>query len=432
VTFPKTIKRGSVRVTVYKTTRKRPGLPPYTTFRIVHYDTSGRQIVESNPDAAAAIGRAEEIAAHLAKGQTQHAQFTAADAASFLRAREIIGSRNIELVCSEYMDAIAALKGVPLATAVRGYLQRNPGASAIELESVIEEMLRAKEKEQASARWIEDLELRLARFSEAFRGPISELNGPDIEDWLADLTRITRAGTDSGLPVSPRSRKNYRTAVATLVAYAVRRKYLPREFEQEMEDVGFNKARSAPAQVYTPEEMSKLLDATAAHRWPSVASITPWLAVRAFAGVRHAEAGRMNIRRDIHPDENLIVLGADVTKTKQSRVIPMQGNLVLWLADFGALRSDTPLCDHAHPDDSLAIVFEQLGIEPHHNGLRDSYVSYRMAIVKDAGKVAQETGHSAAVLQSKYRSVRLPSGKLITETTAEEYFAIRPPAEKRP
>jgi integrase len=417
VKFPRTIKRGSVVVRVYRN--------PFHGFEVHHY-AGGKLKRERAKTKAAAIARAEEIADNLAAGKIVQAEISAADAASFLRAREIIGNRNIELVAAEYMDAVNGLD-VPLATVVRLYKQRNPAGDDKSVVDVVEEMLLAKEKEQVSERWLEDLENRLARFSEAFKCPISELSGPDIEDWISGLTRVTRSGVDSGQPVAPRSRKNYRTAVATLVAYAIRRKYLPREFEQEMEDVGFSKAKSAPPEVYTPQEMAALLNATATHKWQSVVNVTPWLAVRAFAGVRHAEAGRIDIKRDIHPVENLIVLGPDVTKTGQSRTVPLCGALLAWLADCDVLGRPQTLCEHAHPDDTVALAHDVAKVPARHNGLRDSYVSYRMAIVGDAGKVAQETGHSPAVLQGKYRTARLPDGRIITKAIAEEYFSIYPP-----
>ncbi len=60
------------------------------------------------------------------------------------------------------------------------------------------------------------------------------------------------------------------------------------------------------------------------------------------------------------------------------------------------------------------------------NGFRDSFVSYRMAEVMDAGKVAQESGHSIKMLMSSYREIRMLDGRVITPAESARYFALSP------
>jgi hypothetical protein len=54
------------------------------------------------------------------------------------------------------------------------------------------------------------------------------------------------------------------------------------------------------------------------------------------------------------------------------------------------------------------------------NALRHSYISYRLAIVKDAAKVALEAGNSPDIIFKHYR-------ELVTEQDAKAWFAINPP-----
>ena len=54
-----------------------------------------------------------------------------------------------------------------------------------------------------------------------------------------------------------------------------------------------------------------------------------------------------------------------------------------------------------------------------HNALRHSFISYRMAILKDENKVALESGNSPKVIFESYR-------ELVTEQDAKAWFSIEP------
>jgi hypothetical protein len=57
-----------------------------------------------------------------------------------------------------------------------------------------------------------------------------------------------------------------------------------------------------------------------------------------------------------------------------------------------------------------------------HNGLRHSFISYRLADIKDIGQVALEAGNSPQMIFKHYR-------QLVTETQAREWFKVCPPRE---
>jgi hypothetical protein len=54
-----------------------------------------------------------------------------------------------------------------------------------------------------------------------------------------------------------------------------------------------------------------------------------------------------------------------------------------------------------------------------HNGLRHSYISYRLAELKDAAQVAYEAGNSPQVVFKNYR-------KVVTERESKQWFSINP------
>jgi hypothetical protein len=60
-----------------------------------------------------------------------------------------------------------------------------------------------------------------------------------------------------------------------------------------------------------------------------------------------------------------------------------------------------------------------------HNGLRHSYISYRLAIVKDVGQVSLEAGNSPGMVFKHYR-------QLVRESEANEWFGLMPPKQPDP
>jgi hypothetical protein len=54
-----------------------------------------------------------------------------------------------------------------------------------------------------------------------------------------------------------------------------------------------------------------------------------------------------------------------------------------------------------------------------HNGLRHSFISYRVAAIKNVAQVALEAGNSPAMIFSNYR-------ELVTPRDARAWLAIRP------
>jgi hypothetical protein len=55
------------------------------------------------------------------------------------------------------------------------------------------------------------------------------------------------------------------------------------------------------------------------------------------------------------------------------------------------------------------------------NALRHSFVSYRVAQIKNVPQVAYESGNSPQIIDSNYR-------ELVTEQEAKKWFLLRPKA----
>jgi len=159
---------------------------------------------------------------------------------------------------------------VSLSQAVDFYLKRHPVHLAPKMvKEVINEMLNAKRDAHLSVRYLKQLEYDLNRFGERYHGRIGDVSGMDIDTWLRELG------------VGPRTRNNMRSSIQSLFNFAISRKYLPKDHD-ELDAVPVAKDGEGEIEIFTPGEMAELLAvATPAQ--------TPFLAISAFAGVRHAE-----------------------------------------------------------------------------------------------------------------------------------------------
>ena len=122
-----------------------------------------------------------------------------------------------------------------------------------------------------------------------------------------------------------------------------------------------------------------------------------------------------------------ITLSADVTKTKQRRLIPMAENLSAWLKPYCGKTGR--ICERWHRPQALVQAFDRfgqsLGVEVGANKFRNSFVSYRVAVTHDVQRGALESGNSPRVIQREYL-------ELATEEVGRQWFNIFPPTAARP
>jgi integrase len=144
----------------------------------------------------------------------------------------------------------------------------------------------------------------------------------------------------------------------------------------------------------------------------------PVIALGAFAGIRTAEIERLDWQ-DINLAEKFIVISADKAKTASRRIVPIVPNLAQWLAPYatqtGKMWKSTS-CDLRF---ARAVCVKAAKTPWKSNGLRHSFISYRLADIQNAAQVALEAGNSPNVVFRHYRELVKPS-------TAKAWFSIQP------
>jgi integrase len=296
----------------------------------------------------------------------------------YVRARTLAGTESLSVMATEYGKMFGNI--VRRAT----------------VPEVVAELLKIREQDGASTKYLGQLRTTLNRLAAKFPGPILEVTGPDVDAWLRslDIVAVTR--------------NSMLRCIKVLFTFAKAQNYLPDEKNTAVEQMQQVRVKSEDTTIFTPEEMAKLL-----HHAPP--DLVPILAIGAFAGIRMAELERLDWKA-VDLERKFIEIRAGQAKTASRRVIPISDNLAAWLTPLerkGKIVRTKELQTH------VPALARALKMEWPRNVLRDSFISYRIAIVQSADQVALEAGNSASIIFKHYR-------ELTTPEVAEKWFAILP------
>jgi integrase len=313
-------------------------------------------------------------------------------------------------------EALLDKLGIPLYAAVEDYVRARTLAGAESLSvmameygkmfgnivrratvpEAVAELLKIREQDGASTKYLGQLRTTLNRFATKFPGPILEVTGPDVDAWLRSLNIVAT------------TRNAMLRCIKVLFTFAKAQNYLPGEKNTVVEQMQQVRVKSEDTTIFSPEEMTTLL-----HNAPP--DLVPILAIGAFAGIRMAELERLDWKA-VDLERKFIEVRAGQAKTASRRVIPISDNLAAWLTPLerkGKIVRTKELQTH------VPALARALKIEWPRNVLRHSFISYRIADVKSADQVALEAGNSPSIIFKHYR-------ELTTEEQAEKWFSIMP------
>ena len=255
-----------------------------------------------------------------------------------------------------------------------------------------------KQAEGRSRLYLDDLRYRLDDFAQAFNVEVRQLTPADVRDFLNELKFSARSfnnhrgrckrysGSAKGMAGFPRKR----TCLKVLASGGSRRRTL--RFSPQRKYEGYSHAAA-----------------------PKAATC---IALQAFAGVRSEELLRLTWQ-DLERRRGFIEITAGKAKTAQRRLIPIASNLAEWLSD--APRNGKRIWPHSKPYlfEAIRDTTAKAKVAWKANGLRHSFISYRLAQTKDMAAVALEAGNSPVMIFRHYR-------ELATDEEAKEWFGLRP------
>ena len=196
--------------------------------------------------------------------------------------------------------------------------------------------------------------------------------------------------------------------IKVLFSFAKAQNYLPSEKATAVELIQQVRVKLDDVTVFTPDEMTTLLHSASPE-------LVPILAIGAFAGIRMAELNRLDWNA-VDLDRRFIEIRAGQAKTASRRVIPISDNLAAWLAP---MKRKGKIVRTPDLQTFVPALARALKIDWPRNVLRDSFISYRIAIVQSADQVALEAGNSPSIIFKHYR-------ELATPDVAEKWFSILP------
>ena len=415
---PVEVKRGNVIIKIYSCRNRVHGVD-YPQFTLAYYENNQRQR-RRFADLEAARREAEFIADRLAKGEGQVLKLTAVDRQIYVQALDTLRPLQVplNLAIQEYVSATQQLPtGATLKEAVDFFRKRNPAAlERRTVRQVADEMLAVKRAANLSSVHLNNLKSRLNRMAETFSMPMGGVSGMMLQTWLDNMTG------------SGRTKRNYLAVAASLFRFAIRRKYLPKDALEEIEAVQPAKEENGEIEIFTPAEMTEILTAA-----PS--EMVPWLALAGFAGLRSAEVQRLDWR-EVNLAERHIEIKARNAKTAARRLAPITDNLAAWLAPYRKESGQVTGVDswwnqipkaveaiNAQRQQRASQAGKNFPPEQSfvwkHNALRHSFISYRLAAIKNTAEVALEAGNTPQMIFKHYR-------QLVTEAEAKKWFALLP------
>lgn len=388
---PKCIRWGSASVKIYTCDDK--GVPLHA---VTYYDHNKVRHKKSFRNLEEAEHEAKCIAEQLAKAEPKPLMLRDSDRYAYRRATELLQPFGIPVDVAVF-HLVEALKLIPLTEIVQA--ARHFGQSAKKImekpvKEVVEEYIGLKSL--TSRYHLKDVRSRLNRFAKSFNCSISHVSSDEIQEFLQKLV------------VTARTRNNYRAVIGGLFNHARKRSYVPPDHP------GVNHIAKIPippkeVEVFTVDEISLLLNGASEE-------LLAALAIAAFAGVRTEEIKRLQWD-DVNLTERHIVIRAANAKTKRRRLVPISDNLHAWLKPL--YEAGSKVVRYAVLGNQFLKLAARVKLKWKRNGLRHSFVSYRLALLDNVHKVAREAGNSPRIIETNYE-------KCVTREEAKRYFAVYP------
>jgi integrase len=384
-----------------RTVRSNKAGKEYTSYRI-EYVLAGKTKQVWRTDYTEAKAHALDACKAIGNGQPEVFEISATEQLIFSRAKETASKLGIpvDTVCEKYAELVSLLpnNNITLPEIVRDWVTRNAPVKArlsvnqtAELFKVEIETDGTKPLRQKALKWT------LNHLTTTFGDTLVETINPD------QVSRHIK-----GMNVAERTKKNHRDSIGFFNRWLLLRGYLAKgtNWLDNVED--YSKTVTGEIEIYTPEEIKKLLSTSN--------GMTAFIALGAFAGLRHAEISRLDWKA-VDLKDGWIHIGGDISKTGVRRLVPIKPNLAKWLTPVA--KESGAVTPYENTVKQLLKIADDVGVTWKHNALRHSYISYRMAESADIPRVADECGNSPAMIKQHYLQRVKPE-------QAKQWFAVKP------
>ncbi len=365
-------------------------------YQLAYYEAGKRKLRNFSVKAEAETV-AWQILGQLTHGTDEARALRMPELESLIAARRVLAPNYpLHVAVEEHSQAVGRLGSVTLREAVEFFLRHNRSdVPRLKLPEIAEQFAKSREQSGLSAHYADQCRKIVGDLAKAFPGrTLPDLRTAELDAWLG------------ALPLAPKTKNGMRIILVACGNWAEGRGYLVKGASPFPAMVRYKESKS-PVAIFTPEQIDTLLQR-------ADATLRPFLAIGAFAGLRTAELQRLDWR-EIDLERGFITVDANKAKTRQRRLVPIADNLKPWLIPHR--KTCGPVALHKRPQLAASRLCD--GFEWKENGLRHSFISYRLAILHDTARVALEAGNSPEVIFEHYRELVIPK-------TAQAWFEVKP------
>lgn len=273
-----------------------------------------------------------------------------------------------------------------------------PKTETITLGKAVDLCCREKAASGRRGAYVDGLRAFLVRFSKGREDrPVSSIGPTEIRQWLAQFPRLGYRAT-------------WLNRLSALFAWAKRAGYAQANPCESVERI---RVETNPVECLTVDQCRNLLEWTRAERPRCLALLT----LELLAGLRPDEAEKITWG-DVDLEACTVTIDAAKTKVRTRRIVQLTDAARSWMEAARAAKADLPIADITGRRHTRAMR-DRLGLKAWPvKLLRKTCASYLMAAWQDAGKVADQLGHSPAILLRNYRA-------LVKREDAEKWLALR-------
>jgi integrase len=178
--------------------------------------------------------------------------------------------------------------------------------------------------------------------------------------------------------------------------------------------------------IFSPAEALRLM--TICRETPEFQELVLYHVISLFAGLRPSECQLLKWE-NVHLEEKTITVLAATSKTKESRNVPIEANLLVWLEAYAPEKPHGLVTPQPNLIQRLQAFHAALGYRVGNKNqdastwpqdvMRHSYGSYWLARYKQRAVLAEHMGNSLQIIKKHYRQV-------VSKSAAIDYWRITP------
>ena len=378
--YPYLLKEGSVVVRIYQS--KHNSTKSGFIYTLSYRDHLNKRQTPQFASVVEAEKEGRRIALALAAGEIASAAFSASERDELLAAKKMCGEQPLLACIEEYLKA-KAIAGSNLFHAAKHWSDSNNKNFKAKLVSeIVDEYLAAK--------------LRLGKdlaksHGSAFREIKSDLGGYFLND-------LTTSAMTSWLEKKkhPVTYNTYRKRLVSISNWSRKFGYLPRGTPTEAEHIERAVEQEPEIGIMAPTDFARLLEIVREYAPSDLAS----LVIAGFCGLRRCEVHAQKWS-DIDLKKKILTVSRAKRGTLSYRTIPLTKAALAWLEL--CVRNDDARISKGMAIDRVRKLGRDHSLIIPDNAFRHSFVTYRIAQLKDVNQPALEAGHSLKEQTKHYK-----------------------------